>query len=100
MTEERDDIVVLVDENGEESEFEHIDTIEYNGSEYVVLMPYKEDDEDDGGEEEEDEVVILKIEHGDNGEDSFISIEDEEELDAVFEEFKQRMEEEIDLDEE
>ena len=104
MSEDRDDIVVLVDENGEETEFEHIDTIEFNGSEYVVLMPYREFDENDEAleeeDEEEDEVIILKIEHGDNGEDSFISIEDEEELDAVFEEFKLRMDAEEDLDEE
>jgi uncharacterized protein YrzB (UPF0473 family) len=37
MDEERDDIVVLIDENGEEVEFEHIDTIEMNDNEYVVL---------------------------------------------------------------
>ncbi len=39
MEDERDDIVILVDENGEEVEFEHIDTIEMNGNEYVVLAP-------------------------------------------------------------
>jgi len=103
MSEERDGIIVLVDENGEESEFEHIDTIEMNDNEYVVLLPYREyEDMDDEqyDEEDEDEVVILKIEHGENGEDSFVSIEDEDELDAVFEEFKLRMEDEYDFDDE
>jgi uncharacterized protein YrzB (UPF0473 family) len=106
MSEERDGIIVLVDENGEESEFEHIDTIEMNGDEYVILLPVDEYSEEDDGideldeiDEEEGEVIILKIEHGEDGEDSLVSIEDEDELDAVFEEFKNRMEE-YDFDEE
>lgn len=88
--EERDDIVVLIDENGEEVEFEHLDTIEMNGSEYVVLLPMEEDS---SNSDDTDEVVILKIEHAEDGEDSFVSVEDDEELDSVFEEFKARLEE-------
>lgn len=91
--EERDDIVVLIGEDGEEVEFEHLDTIEMNGNEYVVLLPLEEQDE------EVDEVVILRIEHNEDGEDSFITVDDEEELNEVFEEFKERMEEEYDFDE-
>lgn len=98
MSEERDDIVVLVDENGDEVEFEHLDTIEMNGKEYVVLLPLSEEDEEEESDEELDEVIILKIEHGAEGEDSFVSVEDESELDAVFEEFKTRMEEDYDFE--
>ncbi len=94
MSEERDDIVVLVDENGEEVEFEHLDTIELNGNEYVVLLPVNETEE----EKAIDEVVILKIEHGE-ADDSFVSVEDDDELDAVFEEFRVRMEDEFDFEE-
>ncbi len=94
MDEERDDIVVLIGEDGEEVEFEHIDTIEMNGNEYVVLLPV-EDQEN----EEADEVVILKVDHGDDGEDSFVTVDDEDELNSVFEEFKTRMEEEYDFEE-
>ncbi|MBZ4645541.1 MAG: hypothetical protein JG777_1030 [Clostridia bacterium] len=90
MTEEREDIVVLVDENGEEVEFEHLDTIEMNDSKYVVLLPLEE-------EGEEDEVVILKVAEDENGEDSLIAVEDEDELNEVFEEFKLRMEDEFDF---
>ena len=93
MTEERDDLVVLVDENGEEVEFEHLDTIELNGSEYVVLFPYEQEDDGSGMEE----VVILKIERNEDGDDSFLTIEDDDELDAVFEQFKIRMEEEFEF---
>lgn len=96
MEDERDDIVVLVDENGEEVEFEHIDTIEMNDNEYVVLAPLVEDESEDSDEEE---VIILKVDHNADGEDSFVTVEDEEELDAVFEEFQARMEEEFGLEE-
>ncbi len=94
MDEERDDIVVLIGEDGEEAEFEHIDTIELNGNEYVVLLPVEEQEN-----EEVDEVVILKVDHNEDGEDSFVTVDDEEELNSVFEEFKTRMEEEYDFEE-
>ena len=50
--EELDNIIVLNDENGDEIEFEFLDLIEYEGEEYVVLLPHDE-------EEDADEVVIL-----------------------------------------
>jgi len=93
IDEERDGIVVLVGEDGEEVEFEHIDTIEMNGNEYVVLIPVDEQED-----EEVEEVVILKVEYGDDGEESFVTVDDEEELESVFEEFKARMEEEYDFE--
>lgn len=96
MDEERDDIITLVDENGEEVEFEHIDTIEMNGNEYVVLAPLEEEELD---EQDEEEIIILKVEHGENGEDSFVTVEDNDELDEVFEEFQSRMEEDLDSEE-
>jgi len=93
MTEERDDIIVMIDEDGNEEEFEFLDSIEMDGSEYVVLLPYSGEEI----EEDEEEVVILKVMHDENGEDSYVNIEDEEELNTVFEEFKYRMEEEYDF---
>ncbi|HHW30238.1 MAG TPA: DUF1292 domain-containing protein [Clostridiaceae bacterium] len=91
MYDERDDVVVLVDENGQEIEFQHIDTIEMNGNEYVVLVPAEEVEAD------EEEVIILKVEQDEKGEDILVSVEDEEELDEVFEEFKMRMDNEYDF---
>jgi uncharacterized protein YrzB (UPF0473 family) len=94
--EERDDVVVLIDEDGKEVEFEHLDTIEMIGNEYVVLLPLEETEE---VEDDTDEVIILKIEHNADGEDSFISVEDDDELEEVFEEFKRHMEDEYDENE-
>ena len=91
---ERDDIIVLIGEDGEEVEFEHLDTVELNGNEYVVLLPMDEEED-----EEVDEVVILKVDHNEAGEDSFITVDDDDELNRVFEEFKSKMEEEYDFEE-
>ena len=37
-----EDIIILVDENGEEQEFELLDTVEYEGERYVVLIQDEE----------------------------------------------------------
>jgi len=101
MTNERDDLIVLVDEEGKENSYELLDVIEMNNNEYVVLLEYKEDMEEagDDADDEAEEVLIFKIVHGEDGEDSFVSIDNEDEMDAVFEEFKRRMEDEYDFDE-
>ncbi len=90
MTDERDNIIMLEDENGEEVEFEHLDTIEMNETEYVVLLPVEVEDD-------EGEVVILKVEQDEEGEDVLAAVEDMDELNVVFEEFKLRMEDEFDF---
>ena len=90
MSEERDDVLVLVDEKGEEVEFEYLDTMEVDGSEYAVLLPLEEENED----VETEEVVILKLDKDENGEDSFVSVDDDAELNKVFELFKKKVQEE------
>ena len=79
---EHDNIVELVDEEGNEVSFEHLMTIEYKGNSYVCLVPI-EPMEDVA----EDELVILRIETDDEGNDAYATIESDEELDAVFEEY-------------
>ena len=82
--EELDNIIVLNDENGNETEFEFLDLIEYEGEEYVVLLPVEETD--DAGE-----VVILKLEDTESeDEESYVSVDDEETLNKVFEIFKEK----------
>lgn len=58
--EELDNILVLNDEEGNEVEFEFLDLIEYEGEEYVVLLPVDEEETEEPGE-----VVILKLEDTD-----------------------------------
>ena len=82
--EELDNIIVLNDEEGNETEFEFLDLIEYEGEEYVVLLPVEE--ADDAGE-----VVILKLEDTESeDEESYVSVEDEDILNKVFEIFKEK----------
>jgi len=82
--EELDNIIVLNDEEGNEVEFEFLDLIEYEGEEYVVLLPVEESE--DAGE-----VVILKLEDTESeDEESYVSVDDEETLNKVFEIFKEK----------
>jgi len=96
MIEERDDILVLIDENGDEEEFEYIDSIQMDGKEYIVLTPLNQNEQNEDSDDNfEEEVVILRVDAKENGEESFVTVDDENELDAVFEEFKNRMEEDF-----
>ena len=97
MSEERDDVLVLVDEKGEEIEFEYLDTVEMNGMEYVVLLP--SGDLDDEEETETEEVVILKSDKDEAGEVSFVSVDDEAELQKVFDLFKKKVQEQYNFEE-
>ncbi|MBQ2662256.1 MAG: DUF1292 domain-containing protein [Clostridia bacterium] len=85
-----DEIIMLTDENGEETAFEHVLTFLHEGERYVALVPVVEDASFD--ENEEAEVVLLKIEHKD-GEDVYVSIDNEVMLNEVFEAFIELMEE-------
>ena len=91
MDEEFDNVIILNDENGEEIKFEFLDLIEYESEEYVVLLPVLED-----GEEDDGEVVILKLEDSENeDEESYVSVDDEDVLMAVFEIFKDKFKDEF-----
>ena len=93
--EELDNIVVLNDENGNEVKFEFLDLVELDGEEYVVLLPITIE-----GEEEEGEVVILKIEDNDDEnaeEESYVSVEDEDILNRVFDIFKEKFKDDFDF---
>ena len=93
--EELDNIVILNDEEGNEVKFEFLDLVELDNEEYVVLLPVTAE-----GEEEEGEVVILKVEDSDDensDEESYVSIEDEEILNKVFEIFKEKFKDDFDF---
>ncbi len=91
---ELDNIVILNDEEGNEVKFEFLDLIELDQEEYVVLLPVTDD-----GDEEEGEVVILKVEDTEEGsdEESYVSVEDVEILNKVFQIFKERFQDDFDF---
>ena len=92
--EDLDKIVILNDEDGNEVKFEFLDLVELDDEEYVVLLPVV-----DEGVEEEGEVVILKVEDTDDDteEESYVSVEDEDVLNKVFEIFKERFKDDFDF---
>lgn len=90
--EELDNIIVLNDETGAEVKFEFLDLVELDGEEYVVLLPADEAE----NEEEAGEVVILKVEASESDEEeSYVSVDDEEVLNQVFEMFKEKFKDEF-----
>lgn len=88
--EEEASIIVLEDDLGNEVEFEYLDVIEYEGVEYLYLLP--------ANEEDGDEVVILKITSIDDETESFEGIEDEELLETLFNEFKNKWKDEFNFE--
>ena len=89
--EELNNIIILSDENGEDVEFEFLDLIEYDSEEYIVLLPVAEDEEEEDGQ-----VVILKVESTENeDEESYVSVDDEEVLNEVFQIFKEKFKDEF-----
>ncbi len=80
--------IILNDENGEEVEFEFMDLISYKGEEYVVLLPV-EDCEEAG------QVVILRMDESSKDEESYVSVDDDDTLMAVFNIFKDKFKDEF-----
>ena len=66
LQEEESNVITFVDENGEESSFEYMDCIEYQGKEYLALLPVDEENE------------------------NYLTVEDDAILDAVYSIFKER----------
>ena len=81
MEEEETSILTLTDANGEDTDFEYLDCIEYNGKEYLVLMPV---------DTLETQIVILEIEPVDEENENYLAVEDEKLLNAVYGIFKEK----------
>lgn len=79
ILQEEESILTLTDENGEETNFEYLDCIEYEGKEYLVLMP-----------EESNEIVILEVQPVDEENENYIAVENEAILETVYGIFKER----------
>ncbi|NLF44999.1 MAG: DUF1292 domain-containing protein [Syntrophomonadaceae bacterium] len=74
-------ILILIDEEGEEHEFELLAELEIEDEKYRVLVPF--DDEEADEDEEEFEVVILKVVLDEEGNEFLSDIEDDEEWERV-----------------
>lgn len=81
LQEEEVELLTLTDENGVDVEFEYLDSIDYEGKEYIVLLPADEND---------NEVLILEVEPVDEETENYVSVKDEAVLEAVYAIFKDR----------
>lgn len=81
LEEEETGILTLTDENGVETDFEYLDCIVYESKEYLVLMPT---------DELETSIVILEVEPVDEENENYLSVEDEDVLNAVYGIFKEK----------
>lgn len=83
------DFLTIVDEDGNEYELEVLTTLEWNGNSYMAVIPAS------AGDEEELEVSILKSVEED-GESILCAIEDEQELQDVYDQIMELLYEEED----
>lgn len=94
--EERENVIILIDDEGKEMPFEVLDIIEEDDKRYAVGIPTEEAED----EAEEGTVLIMRIVPANDEEDILEPIEDEAELQKIFEIFKSRMEEEFEFEDE
>lgn len=77
------DLVTITDDDGNEYVLEHLHTLEYKGSFYMAFLPTDiDEDDDDYG------IIILKVVEED-GEEILGSVDDQDELEEVYELFAQ-----------
>lgn len=81
VEEEDNGVLILTDEDGQDVSFEYLDSVDYQGKEYLVLMP---------SDEAETQIVILEVEPVDEENENYLSVNDEAILDAVYDIFKER----------
>ncbi|MBP1737383.1 MAG: hypothetical protein H6Q60_1264 [Oscillospiraceae bacterium] len=88
------DFITVTDENGEDHELELLDSIIEHDKTYLALLPadMNEDDPDFG-------IIILRVEE-ENGEEVLVDVDNEDELNRIYEIFMTRMEESDDAEEE
>lgn len=80
----------LTDDEGNDIELEYVDALEHNGTTYMAFFPVVEEDSEDEENEEEYGLVILKSQM-ENGEEFLVTIDDEEEIDKVYDLFMEQI---------
>ena len=76
------DFITIVDDDGQEFELEVLDSMDYNGESYVAFLPANMDESDpDYG------IIILRSVLDENGDELFESIDDDDQLQDVYEHF-------------
>ncbi len=82
--------VTLTDDEGNDVELEYVDALEYNGTTYMAFFPVVEEGSEEEENEEEYGLVILKSQM-ENGEEFLVTVDDEEEIDKVYDLFMEQI---------
>lgn len=85
---EGEDVVEFSDEQGKVMKFYHLDTIQYENRFFAFFVPAEEIEGIS-----QDELIIYEV-AGNPGEEELVPVEDDDLLDAVYEEFCAMMDEE------
>ena len=88
------DLITLTDEDGEQYELEHLDTLEHDGTTYMAFIPADTPDD-----QTEVDFIILKAGEED-GEEVLSTLDTEEETEHIYELFMERLSEAYDGDNE
>lgn len=78
--------ITLTDEDGNEFELEHLDTIEYNGETYMAFLPTEDADDEEDHDPDDTGIILLKVIEAD-GEEQLSTLDSDEELEAVYAKF-------------
>lgn len=95
MEEFENELLTVTDENGEEHDLEILGNMDFNGKTYYLFVPANID-EMDVNDPDYGYIILEAIEEDD--EEVFLSIEDEDELQEVYEMFMALMFEEYEED--
>lgn len=82
--------ITLTDEDGKDIELEYVDALEYNGVTYMAFFPVVEEGSEDEENEEEYGLILLKSQT-ENGEELLVTIDDEDELNTVYDKFMEQI---------
>jgi len=94
LDDEEFSVLVLVDDEGVEHEFELLAEMEIENEKYRVLIPLLEEEDLEEMDEFEAEIVILKVVYDEDGSEMLSDIEDEEEWEMVADAWQELVENE------
>ena len=85
------ELFTLTDEEGKAQDFELLDQCEIDGETYYAFVPYYENPEE--MPDTDAELVVLKMEEDEDGEESLVTIDDDEEYERIGQVFLERLQE-------
>ena len=99
------DFITVTDEDGNDFELEHLDTLEYNNEVYMAFFPAVSEDAQEGEpadidlDDEEYGLIIMKVVEGlvilksimVDGEEQLSTLDSDEELDLIYNQFMERL---------